>query len=338
LPALRLAALTAFAVLGLFAAPAQATLLVRSDGAGLLIQDKNGISDHADVFNVNSGTAFRVRNLNDLDIFKFDRQTGCSEHSSFEVTCERHTNKINVVLAGGNDDFSIGAPSPASVNAGSGSDRIFSSTGADTISSFSGDDEINSGGGNDNLDGGEGADEIQAGQGVDVLEDPGGNDALYAREAAGTTPIADTVKCGPGTDFAQGDLKDIVSSTCENKDIAPVGEHNVKLLSARTVRVAMNGAAVARLRCPRANGRRGCDGRLQLAVGRGGGGARASASPRVHYRIRAGGTRSVALRLRAADLRRLRAGLRRGVLTSVEKGIIGPKTTVRTPRLVLRRR
>src|SRR5829696_6533973 len=93
----RLALLTLLA-LGLAAAPAHATLLVRSDGAGLLIQDKNGISDNADMFRTTQDgqTAYLIRNLNNLDVFKFDRRTGCEQVNEFSVSCRRNGSAINV--------------------------------------------------------------------------------------------------------------------------------------------------------------------------------------------------------------------------------------------------
>ena len=47
----RLALPAALLLLGLAAAPANATLLVRSDGAGLLVKDKNGLDDRVRINN-----------------------------------------------------------------------------------------------------------------------------------------------------------------------------------------------------------------------------------------------------------------------------------------------
>jgi len=346
--------LTLAAVLGVFAAPAHATLLVRADGAGLLIQDKNGIADNADMFSVSSGTAYRIRNLNDGDIFKFDRQTGCEEHSSFEVTCQRNGSAINVLLAGGSDRLNMAsAPAgQASVAGGSGNDTVIGHiavdnlhgqtgddelTGAggnDSLDGDDGNDELDGGGGNDTLDGGNNADTLRGSTGTDALKGVAGNDSLFAREPAGTTSVADTVTCGTGTDFAEVDLKDFVSASCEQKDVAPVGEPNVKILD-KTLGVTRSGRVNVRLRCPRAVRQLGCNGRLQLGIASGNR-SQASRSRRVRYRIRAGSRRSVPLQLTPGDVRVLRGGPRRGIVRSVEKGHLGPKTTVRTPRLQLR--
>ncbi len=72
------------------AAPAQATLLVRSDGGGLLVQDKNGLSDQVFIGKPDSSSEFEVNNQNSLDLFKFDRQVGCRETEfGFRVICVR---------------------------------------------------------------------------------------------------------------------------------------------------------------------------------------------------------------------------------------------------------
>jgi hypothetical protein len=348
--------LTALALLGLAAAPAHATLLVRSDGAGLFIQDKNGIKDNADMFSttLNGEPAYRIRNLNDLDVFKFDRRTGCQETNSFTVTCERNGSTINVLLAGGGDSFNMsGTPvGVASVAGGNGSDHIIGHSGKDNLHGQLGDDELTGAGGNDDLegdeendkldggaadddlDGGTGTDRLEGSLGADVLSGGDGNDTLRAREPTGFAAVADTVLCGAGTDFAEGDLKDAVSSSCENKDIGAVGETPNVDIPRRTLRVSRTGRVRVRMRCPRGVRSLGCKGRLQLRVGR----ARSSRSRRVRYKIKAGRRKTVTLRLTRRDVRTIRRRGRRarGILTSVERGRKGRKTTVRNPRLKLR--
>ena len=151
--------------------------------------------------------------------------------------------------------------------------------------------------------------------------------------------------CGFGQDGVFADLKDAVSlvtdkggGTCEEVDRAPVGETpHVKLPAAR-LRVSAAGVVRARLRCPRGVRSLGCKGSLQLALARvARRSADASRSRRVRYRIRAARSRTVAVKLSRRDVRALRSRRgRRGVLVSVEAGRIGPKTTVRNPRLVTR--
>jgi Ca2+-binding RTX toxin-like protein len=340
-----------------FAAPAHATLLVRSDGAGLFIQDKNGIKDNADMFKVtvNGQPAYQIRNLNDLDVFKFDRRTGCEETNSFTVTCERNGSAINVLLAGGGDTFHMGGTPAgvASVAGGFGSDHIIGHIGRDNLHGQLGDDELTGAGGNDDLegdeeddrldggagdddlDGGTGTDRLEGSTGADVLRGGDGNDTHRAREPTGSTAVTDIVSCGAGTDFAEGDLKDAVSGSCENQDIGAVGETPNVRLPGKSLRISRTGRVRVRLRCPRGVKRLGCMGRLQLRLGRSAGSSR---SRRVGYRIKAGRRKTVTLKLTRRDVRSIRRRGRRarGILTSVERGRKGRKTTIRNPRLRLR--
>src|SRR3954463_15446997 len=85
--------------LGLAAAPAQATLLVKSDSTGLLVQDKNGIGDRV---LISSGTqggnpVYVVTNQNAFDIFKFDRRDNCSQGATDDkVVSKRLSGKLNL--------------------------------------------------------------------------------------------------------------------------------------------------------------------------------------------------------------------------------------------------
>ncbi len=350
--------LLALILLAVGAAPAQATLLVRSDGAGLLIQDKNGIKDNADMFSttLNGQTAYQIRNLNDLDIFKFDRRTGCQETNAFTVTCERNGSTINVLLAGGGDSFNMsGAPvGVSSVAGGFGSDRVIGHLGRDNLHGQLGDDELIGAGGNDDLegdeendrldggagsddlDGGPGTDRLEAGPGADALSAGDGNDTLFTREPVGSAAVQDTVVCGAGTDFAEADLKDALSSSCENRDIGAVGETPLVRIGRGTLRVRPSGRVRVRLRCPRGVGSLGCEGRLSLRLDR-----RGARRARKRYEIRAGRSKTVTLRLSRGSVRALRSRQRRGrrtrgVLASAERGRLGRKTVVRNPRLRLR--
>jgi hypothetical protein len=145
------------------------------------------------------------------------------------------------------------------------------------------------------------------------------------------------VSCGGGSDFVEADLKDVVSSSCEEVDQSPVGETpNVKILG-KSLRVSSTGKVKVRLRCPKGVKKLGCKGKLQLRLAKSG--SRSSRSRKVRYRMKAGKGKTVTLRLKPKDVRTLRkrpAKRRRGILTSVEKGRKGRKTTIRNPRLRLR--
>ena len=393
-------------------APAQATLLVRSDSTGLLVQDKNDLSDRVVVSAGirNGNPAYVVTNNNSFDVFKFDRQAGCFPgDADNQVLCTRASGKLNLSLLGGGDEVKVqnsGAGS-TSVNLGSGNDdyfgipgpdNVFGATGNDDIETFggndtvsmgSGSDRVNAGGGRDRVDIGagsdSGSDEIDAGADDDVIAIPettadqlvidtsgadsittgsgndrivagsgdlldpdrnggdsdtidtrAGNDRIVSKESALVGPSPDTVKCGFGFDQVEADLTDSVDAgTCDERDISPVGESNVRI-RARALTVARSGRIKVRLRCPRAVRKLGCNGRLRLHVK-----GTSSHTDKVRYRIKARKSRTATLTLARKGVRALRRRQRhgrttRGALTSVEKGRHGRKTTVRSPRLRLR--
>jgi hypothetical protein len=354
----RLALIVALVLLGLGAAPATATILVKSDGEGLFVTDENGLSDDVRIFaGPHAGVSgYHVRNGNGGDIFKFHADVGCAVAASLDdvATCFRNGPKINVQLAGGDDFLSMSstqygsAPTgDASVAGGSGEDNVVGHPGRDHLFGQSGDDILRAGPGNDEVDGGDGSDRLEGedgndslegdagsdvligGNGADVLRGGSGNDVITSREPSGIASVADTVDCGSGTDLAEVDLKDIKPVACENVNSAPVGETNVDI-PAKTLRVAADGKVAVRLRCPREVKNLGCKGRLGLRVA-------SSDSPKVRYAIKAGQSETVGLKLTSTAVRAIRS--RRsihGTLTSVEQGIKGPKTTIRDPRLTLR--
>jgi RTX calcium-binding nonapeptide repeat (4 copies) len=229
----------------------------------------------------------------------------------------------------------------ARVEAGSGDDAVLTGFGDDAVFGDPGDDTILTGGGDDRAFGGDDADEIDTGRGADEVTTA----ELFAPS------VADDVKCGEDHDSVLADLMDVVSAisdprggTCEEVDRRPIGETPQVKMPAKTLRVAANGRVRVRLRCPRGVKKLGCKGRLRLALARKRkGGVQTSRSRRVRYKIRAGKRKTVVLRLTKKDVRTLRRNKRRGkatrgILVSVEKGRIGPKTTVRNPRLKLRGR
>lgn len=346
----RLALPLCLLLVGLGAAPAHATLLVRSDGAGLLVKDKNGLDDNVEIEN-----DYTIRNKNPGDIFSFEGQAGCQEQNTFRrAFCTRNGPIMNIQLLAGKDTLIMEGSTAvgiSTVTAGSGDDFVFGHPGKDTVIGGTGEDTLQGKGGDDALSGSENADRLEGGNGNDTLKGDGnadvlvgdkgddvlrggvGNDFLNSREPEGTTAVDDAVDCDIGFDAVEADLKDSIQADCEEVDRAPVGETpNVDILG-KTLRVASSGRVRVRMRCPRGVRGLGCNGRLQLRVGQGAGSSR---SRRVRYRIRAGRRKTVTLTLTSGDVRKLRGKRRRGVLTSVERGRIGPKTTIRNPRLRLR--
>ena len=146
--------------------------------------------------------------------------------------------------------------------------------------------------------------------------DPGlGQDIVLGSAAADTIFIRDGEPdlggCGGGTDIMTADLRDNPPSSCENVDQGAVREGpNVRIRSARR---AARGMLAVRLHCPRSL-RRACAGTL-----------RAGSRRATRYRIRP--RRSATVHVRFAS----RARTAR--LRSVERGIHGPKTTLRALRV-----
>ncbi len=349
--------LLALVLLALGAAPAQATLLVRSDGAGLLVSDKNGLND--DILVKGESLGYRIVNSNFTDVFKFDFQAGCSSADSASARCSRNGPVMSYQLAGGNDRLHMEASVPAgesSIAGGSGDDTVGGQAGRDSIVGQSGDDELSGGSGNDSLAGREDSDRLSGGPGTDTLKGESGFDSLFgnngtdtldagsgndfidAKEPVGTTALKDTISCGDGSDRVEADLQDVfvLAPECETRSISAVGETPLVRIGGGTLRVRPSGRVRVRLRCPRGVGSLGCKGRLSLRLDR-----RGARRTRKRYEIRKGRSKTVTLRLSGGSVRTLRSRQRRGrrtrgILTSVERGRKGRKTAVRNPRLRLR--
>jgi RTX calcium-binding nonapeptide repeat (4 copies) len=178
-----LLALLVLVLLAAGAAPAQATLRVVSDGTvGLVVRDKNGLSDNV---RVGSGTAggqvvWVVENNNGGDIFKFEFGINCSQHPSNGAValCKRlGSTKVNLDMVGGSDRVDV-SPSVAtfvSANLATGNDTYTGIGGYDNVFAGSGDDNVTTFAGNDDLSMGTGRDTASAGSGNDEIDDSNGS-------------------------------------------------------------------------------------------------------------------------------------------------------------------
>jgi hypothetical protein len=356
-------ALLGFLLLLVGAAPAQATLLVRSDGNGLLVQDQSGLADSVAIISgaenggANAAIGYVVINSNARDIFKFDMQVGChnypGESGDERAWCFRGSPIFNIQLGGGTDGLNMtNAPvGEASVAGGelhddlvghAGVDHLHGQGGEDVLMGLAGNDELDGdensdrldgGDGNDSLDGAGGSDVILGGNGADTLLGGAANDAITSKEPSGIVAVADTVNCGNGTDFLEADLKDLKPVACEEVNVSAVDETPHVVLPRKVLSVSRSGETRVPLRCPSGVKDLGCKGTLQLNVPRAGKSG-AQASPKRSYRISAGARKTVTLQL-GRKARKLGKN-RRGILRSIEKGLKGPKTTVRNPKLRLR--
>lgn len=232
-----------------------------------------------------------------------------------------------------------GGGSPDTVQGDDGNDRLNGGLGDDRLEGGAGVDTLRGDNFNDFLDGGFGADTLFGGPGVDRLFGGGDNDVIFSKEEPGELRQADTVFCGGGFDSVIADLLDDVDivftkqqslmglGSCEEAERSPVGETPHVRLPRKTLDVSRAGVARVRLSCPERT-TIGCRGTLSLTLaGRG-----AKRPARTEYSIRAGRSETVSVRLSAAEAPRARGGVR-GILTSVERGRLGRKTTTRSPRL-----
>ena len=221
---------------------------------------------------------------------------------------------VKLVAKGGVDDV-LSSSGFDLLDGGGGNDRLRARDGSDILRGGEGDDELVADDGDDLLDGGLGTDRFDAGP---------GEDELLAREG-----VRDIIDCGAGKDTLAMDLKDgAPPASCETVDKSDRREApNVRVLSTR-VGASRTGVLAIPLACPRAV-RRGCAGTLSVAV-------RSAGTVKRRYTIRRARRARVGLRLGAAARRALaRRGRLRARLVSVERGVRGPKTTIRP--LVVRR-
>jgi Ca2+-binding RTX toxin-like protein len=142
-----------------------------------------------------------------------------------------------LIEAGGGDDvieidstvatpiYVLGGTGNDTIVGGSASDTLTGAAGKDRIAGQLGNDLLNGSGGSDRIDGGAGADRILGGDGNDVLEGGSSGDRIFA--GAGNDNLLggngddylhavdgaiDTVTGGAGTDTADEDSQDVLSS------------------------------------------------------------------------------------------------------------------------------
>lgn len=303
--------LTALAAIGLSAAPAHATFEVSSDANGLRAVDVNNREDRVSLSVVDAGGELRFR----FAASAFDGirlRGGCTavEFRSNDiptvVECVRLAPQATVSLGGGNDVLGVGEgfADRLDVSGGIGRDHIRAGAGDDTISGGSDNDTLDGGPGADAIDGGGGFDEIRARDGVTDQVDCGGG--VVPDEAV--VDLVDPLEL-PGCDLIDR------SNRLEGPNVK-VASKRAKLRADRTVRI--------RMRCPAAT----CAGSATLRLASGG-----ARRPRASaFRIAGGRSKTIALRLARGEAAKVRSG-RRAILTAVERGAHGDKTTVRPIRV-----
>jgi RTX calcium-binding nonapeptide repeat (4 copies) len=251
----------------------------------------------------------------------------------------------------GNDNLQGGADSDQ-LFGGDGDDRLFGATetgggdGKDVLVGGTGNDELVGGAADDRLFGEDGNDTLTGEAGNDFFVGGAGNDLLEARDGGlDGFPLGQFINhlsCGSGQDTLDMDLVDAavyftnavsLVSACETINVGAVNEGPNVVIARRALRVSEDGRTAVRLRCP-ASLRQPprCRGRLrvQLATRR----SLRRRAPRTRYTLLPGQARTIPVRLSRADRRTFRRrGRARGVVTSVEVGEHGDKTTVQTVAL-----
>ena len=200
-------------------------------------------------------------------------------------------------------------PAPATLDGGDGADRLSGTSAGDTLRGGTGDDAF---------DGHAGDDVLDLGPGADTVNDLSGDDRIEARDGT-----ADRVDCGPGTDTGYFDAVD-VATHCEAGILPPAPAADCTPELERPSRSALRSftrtgsltvAAAAPAPC-------GVGATVLL-------GGRALTTARS-----AAGAAAVRLRVRGADLRRLRRARR--LTLSVSGSAAGAPTRTRRLTLSLR--
>ena len=234
-----------------------------------------------------------------------------------------------------------------------GNDRLEGRGGGDELRGFGGKDELIGEGGSDELLGSSGDDSLFGRDGNDVLvggtgfdgaHADAGNDSIQLRDGQLDRTATLSVSCGDGTDSLDMDLLDagisfslpgfsaaILALDCEHITVGAIDEGRNVAISRRSRRVSPRGLTTVGLRCPRSLTSR-CRGRLKLQLASRRSLRRPASGTR--YSIRPGTSRRVRVRLSRRDRRTLHSRRSaRGVVTSVEAGQHGSKTTFETVRL-----
>lgn len=189
------------------------------------------------------------------------------------------------------------------------------------------------------LEGGPGNDTLTGESGADLLAGGADGDSIFANDG-----IEDLISCGPNrttkparSDTLDSDLADgAPPADCESVTQGAVTEGDNVVMPGRPSWPRRDGRVGIRLRCPQSVAI-GCSGTLRLrllsraATGRRG--VSLAAARATSYRLEAGRSKMVFLRLSRRDRSALRRAARRARVTSVERGEFGPKTTIRTIRL-----
>jgi hypothetical protein len=237
------------------------------------------------------------------------------------------------------NDVMCGTSQSDTMDGNSGNDVLFGNGLNDFLSGGEGDDTVDGGLSNDTLIGEAGFDRLVGGSG-------NGNDQLLFRDGSQDADMnrRGGPSCGSGTDSMDIDLVDarVLAATnhivggpllflggdCENVTVGAINEGPNVVISRRSLSVGTDGRAAVRLRCP-ASLTAPCAG--ELRIGR----TKNSVGTPKAYSIDQGKKEDVSARLSQRVRNKLsQRGRITALVTSVEQGQFGEKTTVQTIKLI----
>jgi hypothetical protein len=236
-------------------------------------------------------------------------------------------------------------------------DNLVGSPFGDSLTGTDGPNSILGGAGNDTLVGKGGNDTLDGGAGTDGYDGGAGTDSIKARDT-----IAESVACGTELDAVEADYSDDVSADCETVDrsaappvvpdlpsipVPPTGNGDVvppvvPSISTAPASVSPDGVVSVQLACP-AQAFEGCEGTVAIELMAAGKGKASRAHAKLaaarrrkvtparrHFKIAAGRTATVPVRLDRRTFRRFRGRRHlKATVTVTMKGASGTTTDTR---------
>ena len=300
-------------------------------GALIHVVDADGVSDRLQASGTGA-TSVTVRSIGGAAI---GAGFQCTQVSPTQVDCPGGIALV-ADLGEGDDEFRQRADIQSVLNGGGGDDELSGGPGIDVMRGFAGNDFLVGGEGNDDEFGNEGNDTLGRPRGSlnfgtgdpgrDTFRGDEGVDRLFTADGSADSVI----DCGPPSftglaafffEPAAIDLTDPQPRRCESLSIAAKDQHPTVRVGARGLRLR-RARLLLPLRCPRATVGGRCAGTATIRKGSG-------RIARGRYRIRAGRSRTLRLRLRRPVRGRVQ------ILTRERDTKGMPKTTRTT--IVLRR-
>ena len=289
-------------------AAAWATTVSRDERDNVVIDDNAAVVDQLTVTGL-FDEEIVVTSTNGTPITALSQ---CTQSSPTVVACPasvaNRVEGVNANLSGGDDTIVDQSGVDADLDGGEGNDTLTATSGTDLLRGGPGNDTLNGNNGNDTLEGGPGDDVENGGNGndrlggadgtratldtgADTFEGGNGSDLLFTADAVTDRAINCSVRLiDSAFDFAGTDLVDPRTRGCDLVQVAAKDQHPTVQVRSRRVSTR-GGRAAVRLQCPRGAPGGRCDGTVSIQKGR-------VVIARGTYRLRAGQSRTVRLRLR----------------------------------------